>query len=315
MQSWHGQTSCSPGTESVSDRFRSWVSHYVACGGPAPANWTSFQAEIAEWHKAMVGGGLNRQEVALTLDSHPEQFGPATVQGFGRVKPHGYAGDFEMMERIYLGWRTSSPALANWDDFFHAQSAVKAVRNRKAYFKALLDELPPGATVLELGVGPGRGMFEWMRENRGRRVSIECVDADAGAILHARRLNQDFLDRIVFHQANVLRFRPNPGANYDLIWAAGLFDYFDDDLFRRLGSRFYRSVKPGGKLVIGNFADSNPSKPYMELLGDWYLHHRAMQDLLGLGRAIGGDVAVDSEPEGVNLFLHVRAGVAPPTLP
>ena len=40
-----------------------------------------------------------------------------TVQGFGILKPHGYAGDFEMMHRLYTYWLSSREDLVRWDRF------------------------------------------------------------------------------------------------------------------------------------------------------------------------------------------------------
>lgn len=92
-----------------------------------------------------------------------------------------------------------------------------------------------------------------------------------------------------------------------MIWAAGLFDYFDDRTFVMLGRRFHKNVASRGELIIGNFSTSNPTKPYMELFGEWYLHHRTPENLRHLASLVSGsnDARVDMEPEGVNLFLHL----------
>jgi hypothetical protein len=68
-------------------------------------------------------------------------------------------------------------------------------------------------------------------------------------------------------------------------------------------------TRPGGEVVVGNFSTHNPSRAYMELLGDWSLTHRTEKDLVELAREAGADrgaISVEWEPEGVNLFLHVR---------
>jgi hypothetical protein len=47
----------------------------------------------------------------------------------------------------------------------------------------------------------------------------------------------------------------------------------------------------------------------MELLGDWVLNHRTARTLTELAREAGAtpeNITVQWEPEGVNLFLHVR---------
>ncbi len=57
-----------------------------------------------------------------------------TIQGFGYRKPHGYPGDFEIIDFIYQQKVTSNKLFQKWDYYFHAQHAPKAVRNRKKYF-------------------------------------------------------------------------------------------------------------------------------------------------------------------------------------
>jgi SAM-dependent methyltransferase len=162
--------------------------------------------------------------------------------------------------------------------------------------------------VLKLGLGPGRSMHEWLRAHPDARVTFECVDVDPGSVAYASALNADFADRVVYHTANVFRFVPDESTSYDLVWAAGLFDYFDDETFARVASRFFPLVRDGGELVIGNFATGNPTRPFMETVGDWYLHHRTPADLLRLATEIAGagtSARVDREETGVNLFLHI----------
>ena len=67
--------------------------------------------------------------------------------------------------------------------------------------------------------------------------------------------------------------------------------------------------KPGGEVVVGNFGDFNPSRDYMELFGNWCLEHRSREKLCQLAEQAGAvldQTRVEWEPEGVNLFLHIR---------
>lgn len=133
-------------------------------------------------------------------------------------------------------------------------------------------------------------------------MRFDCVDLDPRAIEYARVLNRSHLDTISFACQNVLRFRPE--RTYDLIWAAGLFDYFRDSAFVALAKRLWPAVSPGGRLVIGNFSLSNPTRAYMEL-GHWCLHHRSGPDLEALMTRAGlapEEVRIEAESEGVNLF-------------
>ena len=115
----------------------------------------------------------------------------------------------------------------------------------------------------------------------------------------------DFLGNIGFHRDNALKFKPS--KKYNLIWSAGLFDYLNKDLFKMLLSKLLVFVKPGGELVIGNFSLNNPCRDWMEC-GKWFLHHRSPADLIKIATDCGvprEKVAVQAEPLGVNLFLHI----------
>ncbi|TWG89056.1 methyltransferase family protein [Luteimonas sp. J16] len=293
----------------ISD-FVQYLERLIASGGPTDAEYVLLDAQLAKLHAAVEGRQLSKDDVLKALMSIPLLTDPNGVQGFGLTKPHGYAGDFEIIDRIYTYWTSPDPRLAPWDRYFHAQPAPKAVRNRKDYFHALLDRLARegGGRVLKLGVGPGRSMYEWLNRNPSATVTFDCVELDPKAIEYARNLNAQHLDHIRFIQGNALRFKP--AAKYNLIWAAGLLDYFDDRRFASICRRMLASLEPAGELVVGNFARRNTSRAYMELMGDWTLIHRSEDELLALATQAGAcprTVRVDCEPEGVNLFVHARA--------
>ena len=108
---------------------------------------------------------------------------------------------------------------------------------------------------------------------------------------------------------NAFKFRTK--ERYRLIWTAGIFDYFDDDTFVRLLERYLCFLDEDRELVIGNFSPNNPTRNYMEIVGDWHLNHRSADRLISLAKACGVDpknIRIGQEPEGVNLFLHIKAG-------
>ena len=236
------------------------------------------------------------------------------MQGFVWMKPHGHAGDFEIIDRIYQCWISPDPHLAKWDEYFHAQAAPRAVRNRKAYFLSWLHFQEKHNShdkflVLDLGSGSGRDVFEYISQNGTSRAVFECVDHDTMAIAYAQNLCAEFLDRIDFQETNVLRYQPLSQPH--LVWSAGLFDYLSDRLALLLLRRLWRLLLPHGELVIGNFSPANPTRAYMELLGGWSLHHRSEKDLLNLATKAGiptSAVEINREPENINLFLHARKG-------
>jgi SAM-dependent methyltransferase len=161
--------------------------------------------------------------------------------------------------------------------------------------------------VLNVASGPGSDMAEWLGSNQRVTARFDCVELDANAIAFAMDACQAHLDRVTFHRANALKFRTE--ARFHLCWSSGLFDYLSDSLFVRLLRTMIAHAMPGGEVVIGNFGSFNPSRHYMELLGDWVLEHRSPEHLRELALEAGAaepEITIGREPACVNLFLHVR---------
>jgi extracellular factor (EF) 3-hydroxypalmitic acid methyl ester biosynthesis protein len=96
---------------------------------------------------------------------------------------------------------------------------------------------------------------------------------------------------------------------YDLIWSAGLFDYFKDKHFTFLIRKYINCLEEDGEMVISNFSTKNPTKRLMEVLSDWYLNLRTESDLFRIASDANINkelVSVDKEPLGINLFLKIR---------
>lgn len=292
-----------------------YIETMVAQGGPVPGQYAAFDrwlAHIAEEVRAL---RMSEGELRAIRDAFGRALSLETNQGLGLRKPHGYPGDYEIIDRIYCQHTTDDPTLRNWDLYFHTQAAPRAVRNRKAYFVTLLDALvaaagTPGALpVLNVASGPARDVREFLDGTDDDRVTVECVDTDPNAIAYARRVCRPHLDRVVFTEANALRF--TSPHTYRLIWSAGLFDYFGDKGFRFLVERLLGMLADEGELVIGNFSKANSTRDYMEVMGDWSLYYRDEAELRALALDCGvrpEDVRIGQEPEGVNLFLHIKRG-------
>ena len=265
-----------------------FIKQLAEIGGPEPKHYEDLSSLFARWYTYSEAEQLSLKSIMRLTDAFGEALSPLTMQGFSYCRPHGYAGDYEIIDGIYLQKTSQNPQLSKWDDYFHSSHAAKAVRNRKTYFQELLDHLHnrhSHGKVLKVAMGPGRSMYEWLCKNPDSMLKFDCVDIDANAIEYAKSLNNAFLDRIQFIHKNALRFKPK--QKYDLIWSAGLFDYFDDETFVRLLERLLPYVSEGGELVVGNFGEYHSSKPYMEVAGNWKLNGRSSKKLIELAQRAG----------------------------
>ncbi|MCB1210108.1 MAG: class I SAM-dependent methyltransferase [Verrucomicrobiales bacterium] len=284
-------------------------------GGPSPEEYAGLNRLIRRTGDEIRTGMIDQVQVKEKLTAISLQHFAGTLQANAISKPHGYSGDFEMIDAIYRLAVSPEPRLRRWDLFFHAQSAPCAVRNRKIYFMQLLDALMVKHAgqrrvikVLNVGSGPARDVFEWLCTHPKAEVRFECVDLDPKAISFGRTLCSPFGARVMFHHQNALKSVPSAG--YDLVWCAGLFDYLSGRVATRLLRALLAVAATGAEVVVGNFSQFNPSRDYMEIFGDWFLEHRSEGEMREIALAAGGnEIDVTWEPEGVNLFVHCKRSV------
>jgi extracellular factor (EF) 3-hydroxypalmitic acid methyl ester biosynthesis protein len=273
----------------------------VEKGGPDPQEYNELTAII---------NNLEDSELEYFRDAIKDSLNENTLIGHGFVKPFGYPGDFTIIHNIYRSYVNPDEKYTNWDQFFQDQAGAHAVRNRKDYFLrrcAEVEKLDGEKRILILGSGPATDVNEYMTKHPDSQIKFDLIDFDQNAINFAKKQNIDFTESIEYFKINVLRFKPYHW--YNLIWSAGLFDYFKDKHFVYMISKYYKYLASGGEFIIGNFSHSNPTRRLMEVLSDWYLVHRSKHDLVRMAleaEAKEDQVEVDMEELGVNLFLRIK---------
>lgn len=283
------------------------IREIIESGGPEPSQY-DFLTKACE---SFMNQGLELdQELGLYEEVKP-LLNIDSMIGFSFLKPYGYSGDFELIDRIYQQWRSSkNTSQHKWDDYYHDLQAARAVRNRKEYLKKQLSRVllrSSSPRVLNLASGPCTDLFEYFMTRRKNPIKFDCLDLDSEAIDYASVVCDNFIDDVEFINTNAFRYKTD--KRYDLIWSAGLFDYFSDKLFIRLTTRMYGLLAEGGELVVGNFSTDNPSRGLMEVVLKWFLHHRSEKDLILLAEKAGvptEKIEVHAEETGVNLFLHMK---------
>lgn len=288
-----------------------FLKNLVTRGGPSKNEWASVREWMCELGRAIEQKAYSDDEICQIYNEIGKAFPVTTIQGHTFHKPRKYTGDFELLDKIQTFFITSDEHYANWDKYFHSCEAPRVVRFRIQYLESVLEEMmktkPSNFVFLDIASGPCRDIYEFFKKNPSVDIRIDCVDHDPDAVSFAGGLLHSYSDKITFYNTNFLRFVfPR---KYDLIWSAGLFDYFDDAFFVRKLKLMIGNLNPGGKIIVGNLADTNPSKYYM-LLFKWIVFHRSEGHLVRLAKeagALGKNIFVDKEPLGVNLFLHIQS--------
>ena len=285
-------------------------------GGPEEMDYALLVSAFSRLHSAgfVVEDGLSRPAIELGpiyafLETNKDVFrSTSTLQGFCYSKPHGYAGDFEIIEKIYRETVSRSAKYERWDRFFHQGAPAKAVRNRASLLGNILDQISPG-TMLSVGCGPALDIVGAFA-NRSHRTKIDFLDNDLNALRRAQANigNAGLVQSDKYILKNALRFRPE--GLYDLVWCSGLFDYLNSKTARYLLRRMRAMTVAGGMVAVGNFSTANPCRGYLEVVGNWYLRHRSQDEMLQF--AIDAEFSEDSvevrvDDTELNLLLVAKS--------
>jgi extracellular factor (EF) 3-hydroxypalmitic acid methyl ester biosynthesis protein len=286
----------------LDEKISEFLDYLIVNGGPELHDYEKFTSIVNKLDPIEVDNF--REKIKSVLNEQ-------TLIGHGFVKPFGYPGDFTLIDKIYRHDVNQDCRYKNWDLFFQNQPGANAVRNRKAFFIEYCKNLSAkkeNAKVLILGSGPASDVHEFLTNfSGGNNMSFDLIDFDQSAIDFSREKNKTFNGNITYNKINALRY--NSYRLYDLIWSAGLFDYFKDKHFTFLIRKYINCLLEDGEMVISNFSTKNPTKRLMEVLSDWYLNLRTESDLFRIASDANVDkelVSVEKEPLGINLFLKIK---------
>lgn len=237
-------------------------------------------------------------------------------------KPRGHAGDAVMIDMIYRhpdrrGDLAAASPLGRGVHLGTTTSPVAAVvRDRRLQLAKLIDAAASGRqrpSVLALAAGHLREteLSTAMGEGRiGRFVALDPDDKSVAVIAARHGKAVEVMPQSI---SAVLRDQiANP--HFDLVYAAGLFDYLDTRVATRLTRAVADMLKPGGRFVFANFADDLWEAGFMEAAMAWHLILRNEDDVAAMlttaTRGMDGvTTRVWSASDGAILYGEVaRAG-------
>ncbi len=242
-------------------------------------------------------------------------------------KPKGYAGDFLMMEMIYKGEPNGDGKIGRLiDEWYLNFIGAKAILGRRKLLCSQLHEVcgtqfsdKEKINILNLACGPNRELFDFLSEcDYTEKIEALCVDIDSEALQYTNTHVNVFTHSasIRLMSENIIKWalgRSRQGIGMqDLIYSAGLTDYLVDKLFVRFTQCCYEHLKPGGVLIIGNFAP-NSDQTFMDNILQWKLIYRDAGELQQLFEQtdFGKNIEILSEPQGVNLFVKAHKPETP----
>jgi extracellular factor (EF) 3-hydroxypalmitic acid methyl ester biosynthesis protein len=234
-------------------------------------------------------------------------------------KPRGYPGDAVMMDYLY-GIHYSHEAAAKASPlgreiyrYIQGRPAGEAVRYRREHIAQLIDRMAADGSkpsVLAIAAGHLREAEISEALASGSVGRFVALDADADSLREVAtnyaRLGVETVHGSVRH---ILSRKVKLGT-FNFVYAAGLYDYLADNVAKALTVRMFEMTKPGGQMLIPNFAPQVRDRAYMEAFMDWNLIYRdehAMATLVsGIDPAEIESYDVYSDPSGSVVYLMVK---------
>jgi extracellular factor (EF) 3-hydroxypalmitic acid methyl ester biosynthesis protein len=199
-------------------------------------------------------------------------------------KPRGYAGDAVMMDFMYDQQPPAGTSRVGRAVFEATTGMPNAasVRYRRDLIASLIDDVArrrSRPSILSIACGHLREAQLSLAVAAGRFARFYALDQDDMSLEVVRAEQSDCGITTVRGSVGTLVRNPALFSDFDLIYAAGLFDYLDDAIAANLIEIMATYLAPGGMMVIGNFVPSNHGRPYMETIMDWPLILRDGDDL------------------------------------
>jgi extracellular factor (EF) 3-hydroxypalmitic acid methyl ester biosynthesis protein len=243
------------------------------------------------------------------------------------LKPRGYSGDSEMMRMVYFN---NYQGNSTFEKLMHKypleQPGAQSVRNRRKIilealnkFKNMIHISPQRKIkILSVASGPAIEIEDILAfpENFDK-YHFTLLDQDrlalneAADLIHGIEKKSDAKVQVDYVAASVRsmiankRFKRELGT-FHFIYSMGLFDYLTQRVGNAVLKSLYQLLKPGGKIIIGNFHESNQSRCFLDYWLDWHLIHRTEAEFLDLLKDISAvETSVFFENTGNQMFLQI----------
>jgi hypothetical protein len=234
--------------------------------------------------------------------------------------PRGYPGDAGLLDIIYRHRPGAGDELSERARRLHhaiqAGAPARSVRHRRMLLADAIDEAAvatPGAEILSVACGHLREA-EWSLALAGNSISrFIAADQDRASL---DRMEADYGERFPVIAPTPISVRDILGGKtrtlgrFNLVYAAGLYDYLPDAIAKALTRRLFGLLHPGGRLLLGNFSTGIAETAFMEAIMDWPLLWRTQAEIAAFASSIpAADIASQTvwpDATGTCWYLDIR---------
>jgi extracellular factor (EF) 3-hydroxypalmitic acid methyl ester biosynthesis protein len=260
----------------------------------------------------LVADGMNRLASGLNekrLNSTADEWHNLSRNSFGRhpllelvhespfsrrafEKPRGYAGDPVTLDYIYQLESLSAQvtplgrAIFEWEILSDPSRGVRARRKLLAKYLNDAAESKAQPEILSVACGHLReGALSRMFTN-GEFGRFAAFDQDSASLKMVESIYPGNAIEMVCGSVRGLISGEIALSGFDLIYAAGLYDYLAGPIASRLTANLFDRLNVGGCLLMINFTPDLADIGYMEACMDWRLIYRTEVEMRALSAGI-----------------------------
>ncbi|WEZ86063.1 class I SAM-dependent methyltransferase (plasmid) [Rhizobium sp. 32-5/1] len=246
------------------------------------------------------------QKLIPVIQAHPsaQVMQQCPFTRWSSEKPRGYSGDAGLIDFIY-GHEAAAREVAKatpaglqiFEYTINAPGPV-AVRERRDILTRYVDETAARTAsdteILAIAAGHLREAEASTALSKGeikRWVALDQDPQSIGSIV--RQFTGTSVDPVDGSVRGLLTGKHQLGT-FDLIYAAGLYDYLTDKVAIKLTQRCFEMLKPSGVFLFANFSDEMSDDGYMESYMNWELLQRSEADMWRIVNASVGADTIDA---------------------
>jgi SAM-dependent methyltransferase len=217
---------------------------------------------------------------------------------WGYEKPHGYPGDYCILEGMYdrIPW-TRKGIGCLWDNYLLYDAYVESVRKRKDYIKQLLKDIIERNNnemrIFNIGSGSAREIRELFSERIicYSPIHFTLLDQEEQSLEYVRskikKISHPYLncaycnENITSFVKNPLKFRDAYGMQ-DIVYSIGVADYLPDIICQMLVQSGLELLKKNGLLIIAFKLVKECKSDSSDWCCDWKFYERSEREITAL---------------------------------
>ncbi len=241
----------------------------------------------------------------------------------GLLKPHGFPGDYIIVEAMYDGNAKSLGLGYIYDTIFLNTQLCQGLRNRKDQMKQILSNYlnqkkrKKNIKIFNVGCGGSRELREISVPGGGEGIKIYLMDFDPKALAFSKTHLQSKLPNaeIVSLNIDVREIVVKKGVSKlnidqcDLIYSIGLFDYLPDRVILKLLGNLTDLLSEEGLLIFAHKDHLIYNPRIADWFCDWKYYDRSQKDFENIFKNLGIDpanISFSREKDGYIFFVKIR---------